>query len=407
MSFNINDNTYTGYIYKITNEVNDKIYIGQTTTTIAERWHGHMSSAINEHRNKSALYSAMKKYGRDKFHIEEISSYTENSKDSLINTLNLEEQKYIRQYKSLVSQNGYNFEKGGNNKRVPGRKVHKYDLELNYICSYESCQEAGRQNNIDGCTIYGCCKHDYFTAAGYVWCFDGEQPVRPHYKTPEEYNRKPIEKKPYVSIALPESVKRERKLKRVGWNGKRIFQYNSYGELINVFNDIIEASERLHIPISEIRLNLEGKNLCFGKSVLRNEDDSFDKYPRSQHLQPITLYDLQGNFLMNFETKKDAELFLNVHSGEITKVLKRGGSCKGYLVSKYGEPLQRKLYRCEKSILMYNETNFIVEEFPTVRSINEYFKIKDCHRSISKAIKNKTKYRGYYWKYKEEFAITA
>ena len=28
------DGTYTGYIYKITNLINEKVYIGQTTTTM-------------------------------------------------------------------------------------------------------------------------------------------------------------------------------------------------------------------------------------------------------------------------------------------------------------------------------------------------------------------------------------
>lgn len=407
MGFNVDDGTYTGYIYKITNEINSKVYIGQTTTTIAERWHGHMSAALNENRYKSALYNAMRKYGRDKFHVKEISSYTKTSKDALIDILNLEEQKYIKQYNSLVNQNGYNLEKGGNNKKVPGRKVNKYDLELNYICSYESCKEAGRQNNIDDCTIHGCCKHYHYTAGGYVWCFDGEQPIKPHYKTPEEYNRKHVEKKPYISKAMPPEVKRDRKLSFLNWNGQRIFQYNSYGELINIFKDIIDAADSLHTTPQEIRLNLNGENLCFGKTVLRNENDPFDKYPRSKKLQPITLYDLQGNFICNFETKKDAESYLNTSSGEIAKVLKRGGSCKGYLISEYGKPLHRKLYRWEKTILMCDDYGNVVNEFSTIQEINIYFNISDCHHSLNKAIKNNTKYRGYFWRYKEEFAVTA
>ena len=42
MSFNKETNMYEGFIYKIYNDVNSKIYIGQTTTSIKERWHGHM-----------------------------------------------------------------------------------------------------------------------------------------------------------------------------------------------------------------------------------------------------------------------------------------------------------------------------------------------------------------------------
>ena len=62
MSFNKETGMYEGYIYKIINDINDKVYIGQTITTIAERWHGHMSSVLNEKRCKSALYNAMRKY---------------------------------------------------------------------------------------------------------------------------------------------------------------------------------------------------------------------------------------------------------------------------------------------------------------------------------------------------------
>lgn len=407
MSYNKETGMYEGYIYKIVNDVNDKVYIGQTISTIAERWHGHMSAALNEKRCKSALYNAMRKYGREKFYIHEIINISYPTKDELIENLNKLEQDYILQYKSLTSQNGYNVELGGNNKKVAGRKVNKYDVDLNYICSYESCEEAGRQNSIDGCTIYGCCKHQFYTAGGYVWAFDGEKPVKPHYKQRCEYNRKIVEKKPYVSKALPKDIKRKRKLLLLGWNGQRIFQYNSYGDIINIFDDLIDASEKLETSTTEIKKNLTGKNLHFNKTVLRYESDSFDKFPRSKQLQAITLYDLQGNFIANFETQSDAEQFIGCPRGEITKTLKRGGSCKNYLIAKYGEPLNRKTYRWEKTIEMCDDRDNVVKEFATISKINEYFNIIDCHHSLNKAIKNKTKYRGYYWRYKEEFAITA
>lgn len=406
MSYNKETGMYKGYIYKIYNDINDKIYIGQTIASIKDRWHGHMSAALNENKSKSALYNAMRKYGRDKFHIEEIASYIRNTKQELIDVLNSEEQKYIYEYKSLTSQNGYNFEKGGNNKRVPGRKVHKYDLDLNYICSYESCEEAGRQNDIDGCTIYGCCKHQFYTAGGYVWAFDNEEPVKPHYKTQEEYNKNHRVNNSYINKDLNLDMKRKRDLLQLGWNGQRIFQYNSYGDLINIYSDLIDASEKLNTSPSHINKNLSGKILHFNKTVLRYEFDSFDKFPRSIFLQPISLYDLQGNLIKNFETISEAEKFLDVPSGEVTKAIKRGGSCKGYLLSKYNEPLQRKLYRYEKTVLMYDDNEKIIKEFQSIKEISKYFNICDCHHSLNNAIKNNTKYRGYYWKYKEEFALT-
>lgn len=47
-----------GYIYKITNDINDKIYIGKTINTLKERWTQHLNS-INKKRTH--LYLAMKK----------------------------------------------------------------------------------------------------------------------------------------------------------------------------------------------------------------------------------------------------------------------------------------------------------------------------------------------------------
>ena len=47
----------------------------------------------------------------------------------------------------------------------------------------------------------------------------------------------------------------------------------------------------------------------------------------------------------------------------------------------------------------------VIQEFPTKNDVSKFFNIKDAHRSLNKAINNKTKYRGYYWKLKEEFAV--
>jgi group I intron endonuclease len=55
-------------IYKITNLINYKLYIGQTSKTIEDRWKNHCAKArrkVNRH-----LYDAMNHYGYDNFKIE-------------------------------------------------------------------------------------------------------------------------------------------------------------------------------------------------------------------------------------------------------------------------------------------------------------------------------------------------
>ena len=409
MSYDSERNLYIGHIYKIENDINNKVYIGQTISTIAERWHGHMSAALNEKRCKSALYNAMRKYGREKFHIHEIINVSHATKDGLINELNRLEKDYILQYQSLTSQNGYNVEVGGDNKKVAGRKVNKYDTDLNYICSYESCEEAGRQNDIDGCTVYGCCKHQYYTAGGYVWAFDGEEPVKPHYKQRCEYNYKEKPKsqktkREYKSKKLPKDVIHHNKLLRVGYFGK-IIQYNSFKEVINVFEDIIYASEKLNTQPQIILNNCMGKSLQFNQTVLRFEGDDFDKFPRSKTLQAVTVYDMEGNVVNNFINIIEAERFVGCFRGELLKTLKRGGSYNGYMFSFYGEPLIRKTYRWNKYIDMCDDNWKIVKTFNSLKEANEFIGDNIWSKVLKQKIDNKEKYKDYYWKYTDEFQV--
>ena len=58
------------FIYKITNTVNNKIYIGKTERDIKTRWEEHLRH-ISIYPN-IPLYRAMKKYGIEVFNVEQI-----------------------------------------------------------------------------------------------------------------------------------------------------------------------------------------------------------------------------------------------------------------------------------------------------------------------------------------------
>jgi group I intron endonuclease len=95
-------------IYKITNNINQKVYIGQTTVTLKKRWQRHNYECTKK-RNAMAITSAIIKYGKINFTIEEIDSC------STIDELNEKETYYIEKFNS-ISPNGYNIEKGGGNR---------------------------------------------------------------------------------------------------------------------------------------------------------------------------------------------------------------------------------------------------------------------------------------------------
>ena len=62
---NIDYDLYHGYIYKITNTLTDKIYIGTTKTSIEQRFEEHVKC-----NDDSPLHSAMQELGAENFKIE-------------------------------------------------------------------------------------------------------------------------------------------------------------------------------------------------------------------------------------------------------------------------------------------------------------------------------------------------
>jgi group I intron endonuclease len=96
-------------IYKSTNKITGKIYIGQTTKNLEQRIKGHIiESKIN--KNRPFLLS-INKYGEDNFIFETI-----DSADNL-DELNDKEIYWINFYNS-VSPNGYNVTGGGQGKKM-------------------------------------------------------------------------------------------------------------------------------------------------------------------------------------------------------------------------------------------------------------------------------------------------
>jgi group I intron endonuclease len=100
-------------IYKITNLVNGKVYVGQTTRTIERRFSEHLWECENKKSKNynSPLNRALRKYGENNFILELIDT-AKNGDD-----LNSLEQYWIFAEKSYVGYRvGYNADHGGNNR---------------------------------------------------------------------------------------------------------------------------------------------------------------------------------------------------------------------------------------------------------------------------------------------------
>ena len=95
------------YIYKITNKVNGKLYIGKTLNSIESRFKEHIADSQRGNKQHRPLYKAFNKYGIENFKIELIEECS-------IENLNAREIYWIAKFNTFKC--GYNATKGGDGK---------------------------------------------------------------------------------------------------------------------------------------------------------------------------------------------------------------------------------------------------------------------------------------------------
>lgn len=113
--YGIDKEISVGYIYLILNDINDKVYVGQTTQSVEKRFNEHVWVA-KRNRVYSKLYTAMRNIGIEHFYAVSIVECEDAE-------LNRYEQYFVELYNSL--QNGYNTLYPYSCKRL--RAVHEYD----------------------------------------------------------------------------------------------------------------------------------------------------------------------------------------------------------------------------------------------------------------------------------------
>lgn len=174
-------------IYKHTNKINGKIYIGQTCQKPEYRWGSHGQFYTER---QPAIYAAIQKYGWENFEHEILEENLTQDE------ANVKETYWIQYYKSNI--NGYNLTEGGEraivsqstkDKQSTARKEYLKEhpetmpilnkaaakarskpvlcIETGII--YPSAAEAGRQLGINGKNICAVCTGKRKLAKGCHW----------------------------------------------------------------------------------------------------------------------------------------------------------------------------------------------------------------------------------------------
>lgn len=333
MSYNKSTGEYEGYIYMIYNDINEKVYIGQTSGTIHHRWNGHKSCSRKDSHSTSYIHRAMHKYGEENFHIKVIKTIKCKNANDLKSALDKYEKQYIREYHSLSIQNGYNIETGGTGSSRRIRKaIVQYDIDLNYINTYKDSTIASTNTGIPQGSIQNCCNHQLSYAGAYIWTYQGEEPRKIDFNNLIRLGN-------FVSTArsfgnIPDDY--WNKIANIYYmkNGIRcakVIKYYVNGVISEIYTSPLDMASAINtkvFPIKEILI--ESKSGFHEGYVYRYFDIPFDKSSIRNPYIPIKIE--KEDECMIFNTVDEIANYLDSTRYYIRKAMKYNTSVNGYRI---------------------------------------------------------------------------
>lgn len=227
-----------GVIYKATNLINGKVYIGRTVRDLKERKYAHIYRALN-YNTPYKFHCALRKYGEDAFVWEVIDSATSHDE------LNEREIYWINKYNSFSAQ-GYNMSIGGDGRvgfttpkelRIKqsiacgGKEFYVFDSMGKFIRSTISCSLLAEEIGTSPANISSVIKGKKNSIKGYILISKAEF-------TEEELNRRLLK------------IRKQSKF--------NVYQTES-GDLIGTWKNPVTCSKDLRVDRLSISHCLKGK----------------------------------------------------------------------------------------------------------------------------------------------------
>lgn len=274
----------TYYIYKATNKINGKSYIGQTVDYKSRVWQ-HMRCYEKE---DCKFHDAIKEFGSDNFDWEVLE--TCNGKEKA-NDL---ERKYIELFNSY--RNGYNDNKGG----VGGHNARaivclKPDGE--FVKRYDSASDAEKDgfNNVN---VLLCCKNKLYTCKNHLFMFEND----------------------YKENGAKQYVKPESSSKR------KVIQCDLDGNFISRYDSVQEASEKTGANRTTISGVLSQKYKSANGFIFVYEEDfpikDLSVYQKKKKGRKVAQIDIESGEIVNvYDRIADAGRALGVNYKVIHKVV--------------------------------------------------------------------------------------
>jgi group I intron endonuclease len=336
-----------GFIYKIVNTDNDKVYIGQTRKKLATRWYGH-KKAIEGGKGCPLLARAFNSHGVEKFSIELVEE-CENDK------LCEREVFYIKEFNSLAPH-GYNADAGGKmggtfkghthtpetierwREKVkdqyasPEYKKMRSELTKAYYSNPENRKKQSQRMK----EVANSLEH------GHKFRLINDETKEKIRESVNKY---------YAECCITEDRKEAHSKIMSKVNGRKIGRYSDTGNLISSYNTITEAAKTYNVVTGTIwaylnkgRKDKEGyiwKYLDEGSDVAnRLKQRKVDKEKLSQALTKangriVNQYSLTGKLIATYNSIIEAKVATNIDSSHISAVARGKGQTAGGFIWKY------------------------------------------------------------------------
>lgn len=341
-------------LYKTTNLVNSYIYIGVHKTENPDIFDNYIGCGVyinkpNTYQHaKTAFQQAVKEFGVTNFKREVLSIY-----DS-------EEEAYLAEYLIVNSEflsrpDVYNMILGGTYSISKVIKCFKYGLDGKYLEEFNSITEASFSVNKTMGAVWNAIQFKQ-RCGNFYWSTDKLEVLDVSL-----YNK------------APEAIK--------------VHRYKISGEFDKTFDSLTEASKDTNDTLVQVarsaRLGYRVGSYQF--SFVRA--DSYDK-AKSIYLKtrPVFKYNIDGTFLEEYETQKDAEW--NNPNSNITKSIKNKKPCdNGFL---WGlEKLEKfcSTKTSKKAVGMFDLDGNILQKWESIKEWNKEYSLSTQYIKMEKIYK--------------------
>lgn len=335
-------------VYKTTNLVNNKIYIGVHGTKDPEVFDGYIGCAIKGPGSihikhpKTAFHYAVAKYGFKNFKRETIKVF-----DTEEEAYTLEE--FLVDEEFLARPDVYNMILGGRSTAITRKYIYMYNLEGQYITEFKGTRLAGDYLNVSNSCICRAVKYK-LKCKNYLFSYDKHS-----FIDPTEYN---IDSK----------------------SRDKIYIYNIDGKLIDECDSITETMKKYKIHNARIKesciLGILINDLHFSYIKEITFDKAFQKYTKNRI---VYQYSNDGKFFKMYKTQEEAEL--ENKGSNISKAIKSKSLCKNgyYWGLEKLEYYNKKPISKKKMVAKLDNNGIIIQTWNSGR---------DCEKEVGSGVRH-------------------